>query len=502
MNALQSVALLLAAIGPLLALAGLLRLPASLVLVAAGIGAAFLPGLGELQVNPQFLLSVFVPPIVYAAAIRTSVHLLRFTLWTAAAIGVALTATTIPLVALVARWLLPGLDWAPALLLGIVGALFDTRIFHEAAGRPQVPRAIAEALKTREIVARIGALGALALLHRAAEGGPPTPLAAAGGFAWALLAGAAAGWVLGRGAIWLRGRVESGPVQIAVSVALPYLCALAAQWLGLSLSATVIAAALTVSSGEVDRETGETDTSSEARISATAFWEEISLLLSAALFLLAGQGLPAALGALEVWPVWRVAGAALALVLLILALQFAFSYLAACLPAPAAALRRRREETEEETGQGRGAETTRLTAAAVMAWACTPSILGIVVALSAPPGLEDRGLTLVVAAFLILGAVVVQGLTLARAVRAASLGNEEEEKREESLAGRVASKAAEGGTDAQDGHDAVRRALLRLREENHIGDEVLQKMLRETDLSARAAEGPAAALPGAGAPNP
>ena len=43
----------------------------------------------------------------------------------------------------------------------------------------------------------------------------------------------------------------------------------------------------------------------------------------------------------------------------------------------------------------------------------------------------------------------------------------------------------------------ARRALLELREEDRIGDEVLRKMLREADLKARAAEGPAAALPGA-----
>lgn len=47
----------------------------------------------------------------------------------------------------------------------------------------------------------------------------------------------------------MRGHARPAPVEIAVSVALPYLCALVAQGLGLSLSATIIAAALTVSSG-------------------------------------------------------------------------------------------------------------------------------------------------------------------------------------------------------------------------------------------------------------
>ncbi|WP_458096351.1 cation:proton antiporter domain-containing protein [Roseomonas sp. WA12] len=494
MTTLQLAALLIAGIGPFLALARMLGVPTPILLVALGVATVFIPGLPQTPVDPQLLISLFLPPVIYAASIRVSIHLLRFTLGTGVAIGIALSAVTIPLVAVAARALLPGLDWAPALLLGIVGALFDTRLFHEAEGRPQVPRAIADSLKVREIVARVVSLGTLMLLLRAVEDGPPTPLGAAAGFAWAMAAGAATGWALARATLWLRGRAGPAPVEIAIAFALPYLCALAAQWLGLSLSATVIAAALTVSSSDVNRDTGETQTSPEARISATAFWEEVSLLLSAALFLLAGRALPEALGALEQWPVWRMVGTAVLLVLLILALQFAFSYLAACLPAPADALRDRQPEVSEEG--------TRLTAAAVMAWACTPSILGIVVALSAPESMEDRGLTLIVAAFLILGAVAVQGLTLRSAVRAAALGDDGEQKNEESIASEVASKAAEGESDVQRGHDAVRRALLQLREDNHIGDEMLQKMLRETDLSARAAEGPAAALPGAGPPNP
>ncbi|MBI0539692.1 sodium:proton exchanger [Roseomonas sp. KE2513] len=494
MNALQFAALLIAAVGPLLVLAKLLHVPTPLALVAAGIATAFLPGLPDARVDPQILMALFLPPVIYAAAIRVSIHLFRFTLGTGVGIGVALAAVTIPVVAVAARWLLPGLDWAPALLLGVVGALVDTRLFHEAEGRPSVPRAIADALKVREIVARVVSLGVLAVLVQAVATGTPTPLGATWHFAWALVAGAGVGWALGRGTRWLRGHASPAPVEIAVSAALPFVCALVAQGLGLSLSATIIAAALAVSSGGMDAESDSEQTSPEARLSAVTFWEEVSLLLSAVLFLLAGRALPEALGALEEWPIWQTAGTALVLVLLVLALQFAFSYFAACLPAPARALREREGEA--------GREITRLAAAGVMAWACTPSIIGVIVALSAPPVMEDRGLTLVVAAFLILGSVIVQGLTLRTAVQAASLGDEAEEKREEELAGRVASRAADGEEDVQRGHDAVRRALLRLREDNHIGDEMLHKMLRETDLSARVAEGPAAAMPGAGPPNP
>jgi CPA1 family monovalent cation:H+ antiporter len=136
-----------------------------------------------------------------------------------------------------------------------------------------------------------------------------------------------------------------------------------------------------------------------------------------------------------------------------------------------------------------------------MAWASTRSVIGLVVALSLPPSLGDRGLVLVVAALLILGSVLLQGLTLRPAVVAAALSEEAEEKREEELATRAANAAAEESGE-EDGLCAARRALFHLRESDRIGDEVLRKMLREADLKSRAAEGAAAALPGASPPNP
>jgi CPA1 family monovalent cation:H+ antiporter len=154
--------------------------------------------------------------------------------------------------------------------------------------------------------------------------------------------------------------------------------------------------------------------------------------------------------------------------------------------------------------------TTRAAAAGVMTWASTRSIVGLVLALSLPAALPDgrpfaeRDLILVMTALTIVGSIVVQGLTLRPAVRRAELGVEEEEKREEKTAERAMREAHPIGNSEQstpvNGFDAERMALLRLREDNSIGDEVLRKMLRETDLRSRASE--KSTLPRARAPNP
>ncbi len=86
-------------------------------------------------------------------------------------------------------------------------------------------------------------------------------------------------------------------------------------------------------------------------------------------------------------------------------------------------------------------------------------------------------------------------------VARASLSDEDEQRREEATArGAIEQALAEPRQEHANGFDAARQALVRLRETDRIGDEVLVAMLRETDLVARAAEGDA--MPGSGPPNP
>jgi CPA1 family monovalent cation:H+ antiporter len=496
---LEFVALVLALVGPLLAVARPLHLPPSLLLFGAGLASTLLPGL-PVRAEPELLISLFLPPILYAATVRVTWHLLRFTLLPGVTAGAALSAVTILAVALVAHMLLPSLGWPASLLVGIVAALFDTRLLEEATGHPRVPRVLADALKAREMTARVVALSALTLVLTALEEGRPPSLGeAAWQLTWPLLGGAAAGLLIGRLAVWLRSWAVPPPVDIALSIATPYLGSLAAGFLDLSMVVTVMAAALAVSAARVDRDTGAPASTPEVRLSSIAFWDAASLLVSSLLYLLAGRALPEALGALDEWPVWRTAGAAAAILALVLVLQFLAGLASTAAPRIAEALNRGRH--------GAAGPPRRTAAAAVMTWASTRSVIGLVVALSVPAELPggrsfatERDLVLVVATLVVLGSVLLQGLTLRATVQAAGLGSEAEEREEQELAMRTAAAAAEHGEGAE-GLDAARRASLRLREQDQIGDEALRETLRETDLRARADEGPSAALPGAGPPN-
>mgnify|MGYP002715636055 CR=1 FL=1 len=496
----EFIALLIAAVGPMMALSHLLGLPTSLALFAAGAAAAFIPGLPPLKVDPQLVLGLFLPPIIYAATVRISFHLLRFTLVPGVLLGAVLTVATIGVAAVAVGYLLPGLPPVSALLIATLVSVFDTRLFHEAKGRPYVPRSIADALKAREIMSRIVVLSAFALAIQALPHGLPDVPAILGAFAYDLIGGAAVGAVIGRGIVWLRERADPAPVEIAISVAIPYLGAVVAQQLGLSVAVVIMTAALVVSAVRIDRETGAPRSTSEARLTAMAFWEQASLMLSAVLFFLAGWSMPEAMGALGEWPFLQVAASAAALLATVLAVQFAAGFATTLMPPVDGILRQRKDEHG----------TTRAAAAGVMTWASTRSIIGLVLALSLPATLPDgspfaeRDLILVMTALTIVGSIVLQGLTLRPAVRGAALGEEKEEEREQKVAEKAMIEAhpvgdAEGSAPIN-GFDAERLVLLRLREDDRIGDEVLRRMLRETDLRSRASE--KSALPGAGPPNP
>jgi CPA1 family monovalent cation:H+ antiporter len=198
--------------------AKLLNVSATFVLFGAGVAMAFVPGLPPLELDPQLVFALFLSPLLYAGTSRVTVHLLGHTLLPGVLLGAALVLATIAGVAVAARLLLPGLPWTGAILLGCAASAFETRLFHEAEGRPRVPRGVADTLKSWEMVSRAVILTCFALgLQAASSGSAPS----AGGVLWEVVldfgGGAAVGATVGWAFLRLRDRVDPAPIEIAVS---------------------------------------------------------------------------------------------------------------------------------------------------------------------------------------------------------------------------------------------------------------------------------------------
>ena len=130
------------------------------------------------------------------------------TLVSGALLGTALVVASIGLVALAARMLLPELSWTAAFAIGIVVAVFDTRLFNEAKGRPRVPRALSDVLKARELVGRVVILATFGLFLEFAQAGRPPGLNVLAHYLIDIPVGALLGAAIGYGTVRLRSGID------------------------------------------------------------------------------------------------------------------------------------------------------------------------------------------------------------------------------------------------------------------------------------------------------
>src|SRR5438477_8758165 len=111
---------LLVAVAGLSALARYVSIPYPIVLVIGGALFGLVPGIPEVKLNPDVVLVVFLPPLLYAAAFFANFNDLRANLRALSLTSIGLVLATMCAVAVVAHALIPGLSWAAAFALGAV----------------------------------------------------------------------------------------------------------------------------------------------------------------------------------------------------------------------------------------------------------------------------------------------------------------------------------------------------------------------------------------------
>ena len=101
-------------------LARKLRTPYPIVLVIAGLVLSLIPETPHIQLNPELIFTVVLPPLLYAAAWVTSWREFRHNLVSIISVAFGLVAFTIAGIAFAAQWLFPGFDWRIGVILGAV----------------------------------------------------------------------------------------------------------------------------------------------------------------------------------------------------------------------------------------------------------------------------------------------------------------------------------------------------------------------------------------------
>ncbi|HEX3735285.1 MAG TPA: Na+/H+ antiporter [Solirubrobacterales bacterium] len=286
MHNVESVLILLLAAALLVRLAEFGKIPAPIVLVLGGLGIAFIPGLPEIELDPDTIFLVFLPPLVYAAGWRTSPLELRALMRPLALLSVGLVFVTAAAVALVAHLLVPGLGWAEAAVLGAVlaptDAVSSTSIFRRL-GAPERVRLLVEGESMIND-------GTALVLYRIAIGVATGGAFSLGGatleFVGISLGGIAVG--LGVGAfsnLVIRRQTDAG-LSIFLSVLTAYGAYIGAEELHVS---GVLAA---VVAGVYGGYQSPRSLDADIRLNAVAFWGVLVFGLEVSLFVLLGLQLP------------------------------------------------------------------------------------------------------------------------------------------------------------------------------------------------------------------
>jgi monovalent cation/hydrogen antiporter len=293
-------------------LAVAVRVPAAVLLVLAGLVVAALPWVPAVEIDPEFVLFVLLPPLLFAAALGSSYVGLRQVRGAVVVLAVGLVLFTSAAVAFAIMPVLPGITLAAALAIGAIVAPPDAVAATAVARRTGMPRRTVTILEGESLFDDATALTTLKVALAAVATGTVTILQVARDFSIAVIGGAAVGIAGALALGWIRRRGIDTLAGVALSVAAPFAAYFAAEEIdGSGVIAVVVMGLILGHRSSVEQ-------GPEARIADEAIWKSTQFVLEGAVFALIGLQLPAIIENVKVpaGTVFAVCGVTLAAVIL------------------------------------------------------------------------------------------------------------------------------------------------------------------------------------------
>ena len=273
---------LLVAFAAMLVVAARSRLPVAVLLVVGGLLLGFVPGLPHVQLAPDLVLVAILPPLLYSSAFFTGLRDLRANLRPISLLSLALVAATTCVVAVVAHRFVPDLSWAAAFTLGAIVSPTDALAASEVVRRLNVPRRIVSILEGESLLND----GLALVLYKVAVAAAVTGAFSFWDASWHLvvnvIGGIGVGLAVGYVVRQVRRRVDDTPTEVSIALLSGYLAYLPATALG--VSGVLAAVTIGVYMGWYTPQLTTVNT----RLSGNSFWEILVFLVNALLFALVG----------------------------------------------------------------------------------------------------------------------------------------------------------------------------------------------------------------------
>ncbi len=321
----QTLLLLLAVLVVVAILARRLNIAPSILLVIAGILLALIPGLPAIELAPELVLLVILPPLIYAAGVGMSWREFCFNLRPIALLAFGCVVFTTCVVAAAVHWVL-GFEWAIGFLIGAIVAPPDVVAPLAVARKLGIPRRLLLVLEGEGLANDATAL----ILYRFAVVAISTGVfsfgAAAGTFAVIVVGEIAWGIFAGWAALHLRRWARDPRVEITLSLMTPYLAYWVPEHLGGSGVLATVAAGLYVSWK------GPLLITSATRLQGIFFWDLIIYLIEGFVFLVTGLQARTVLGRMEEFSVREIVTAVLLTTVIVIVARFIWVFPAVYLP--------------------------------------------------------------------------------------------------------------------------------------------------------------------------
>jgi CPA1 family monovalent cation:H+ antiporter len=424
------------AIPALSVIARLLNIPYPIVLVIGAIPLGYVPGVPDVELNPDLVLVIFLPPLLYVAAFFADLRALRADARALSLTAIGLVLVTTCSVAVVGHELI-GLPWAVAFALGAIVSPTDPVAATAIARQLGAPRRLVNMIEGESLVNDSSALIAYRVAVAAAIGGSFSLFDATVDFVVAVAGGIAIGLLVGAAIGEVRRRLDDIPVEITISIFSGFAAYLPAEELGVSGVLAAVTAGIYLGWRAPEISTAQ------MRIQGYAVWELIVFLLNAVLFVLIGLQLPTILDEVSGIAVGTLVGYGLAVIGVVVGTRFVWLFTT---PYLIRALDRRPSQVERRVGPAQRV---------VFGWAGMRGAVSLAAALALPletdagAPLPERELVIFLAYCVVLFTVVVQGLTLPALVRRLGVVEDGAEEQAEEHAARIA--AADAALEALDG---------------------------------------------------
>jgi monovalent cation/hydrogen antiporter len=386
------------------AVADKVRVPYPILLILAGIGVGFIPAIPDIELNPEIVFLIFLPPLLYDAAFNIRFNEFKTNINTIGTLAITLVFITASGIAVVAHYLIPGMTWPLSFVLGAILSATDAVAAMSITKGLGLSNSTTTILEGESLVNDASALVAYQFAVATVTGAAFVVWKASLQFLVLMAGGALVGFVMGRILAYILKLVyKNHLVTISFMLLMPFVTYLVAEALHVSGVIAVVILGLGIAAFAKGR------ANEELKMQSKSIWAIIIFLLNGLIFILIGLQFPYVIKHIPHDEILPYIGYAFIITVLALALRTARVF-----------LQKTNLQRAFKKGKGKITENALLDFkdSLVISWSGMRGIVSLAIAIGLPETLSDgrpfpqRSAIIFISVVVVLFTLIGQGLSL------------------------------------------------------------------------------------------